>query len=119
MLASGICGSLHDWLSSFLHDRSQSVSVGGQLSAPLPVRSGVPQGSVLGPTLFLLFLRDMGDSVKNSLDFYADDSTLHLIVECLAARSAAASINADPTLSLCSSGQTLGVQSLMLLKRKQ
>lgn len=79
--ACGIGGQLHAWLSSFLQERTQSVTVRGQESAYLPVKAGVPQGSVLGPTLFLVFLRDMGDGVRSTLDFYADDCTLHSVVE--------------------------------------
>ena len=68
----------------------------GQESAPLPIQAGVPQGSVLGPTLFLLFLRDMGHGVVSHLDFYADDCTLHRVVEDRNDRSAVANaINAD------------------------
>ena len=94
--ACGIDGLLHAWLSSFLQDRTQSVAVCGQESSPLPVRAGVPQGSVLGPTLFLIFLRDMGDGVVSHLDFYADDCTLHRVIEDRRDRSTAANaINAD------------------------
>ena len=94
--ACGIGGQLHAWLSSFLQARTQSVAVCGQESSPLPVRAGVPQGSVLGPTLFLVFLRDMGNGVRSHLDFYADDCTLHRVVEDRSDRSTVANdINAD------------------------
>jgi hypothetical protein len=76
--------------------RLEAWAVSGQESAPLPVRAGVPQGSVLGPTLFLVFLRDMGEGVQSSLDQYADDSTLHRVISSRTDRTDAASIiNAD------------------------
>ncbi len=48
----GIKGMEHKWFKSYLSGRSQSVSVDGHLSDPLPVRIGVPQGLILGPLLF-------------------------------------------------------------------
>ena len=52
----GIRGSTHKWIDSWLSERSQKVVLDGQASDPVPVLSGVPQGSVLGPVLFLYFL---------------------------------------------------------------
>ena len=52
----GIRGSTHKWINSWLSGRSQQVVLDGQDSDPVPVLSGVPQGSVLGPILFLVFL---------------------------------------------------------------
>ncbi len=77
MTAYGIVGKLFRWLVSFLSDRTQRVYVNQKFSDFVNVISGVPQGSVLGPLLFLLFINDVVDFVQNSVDvsvkIFADD----------------------------------------------
>ena len=74
----GFRGPLHSWLTSFLSNRRQYVEVGGSTSYSLPITVGVPQGSTLGPLLFILYINDMENSLTNmSIIHFADDSTLH------------------------------------------
>jgi hypothetical protein len=72
----GVSGPLLQWFRSFLTDRKQRVVVGSAASAYAAVTSGVPQGSVLSPLLFICFINDAFDVVENHLDVFADDSTL-------------------------------------------
>ena len=82
--AYGISGLLLNWLTSFLSDRTQFVAVDGALSDISRVTSGVPQGSVLGPTLFLVFINDICD-IKYGLDvvfkLFADDLKIYSICD--------------------------------------
>ena len=62
----GIGGKILTWIKSFLNGRKQSVIVDGVLSDPIPVISGVPQGSVLGPLIFLILIGDIDENVLHS-----------------------------------------------------
>lgn len=72
----GITGNVEKWLYSFLTHRRQRVVVNGKTSQWLPVRSGVPQGSVLGPTVFVVFINDLPEVVNSIVKIYADDTKL-------------------------------------------
>ena len=72
--AYGIQGLLHNWIEDFLYERSQYVSVSGSTSSKSPVSSGVPQGSVLGPVLFIYYINDMPDLVLSTIKLFADDN---------------------------------------------
>lgn len=74
--AYGIGGDLLQLLSSFLRNRQISVVLDGQKSQTRLVNAGVPQGSVIGPTLFLLYINDLPDNIVSKLVMYADDTTL-------------------------------------------
>ncbi len=71
----GISGNLLQWFKNYLTNRHQKVTVLGQSSQPLPVLSGVPQGSILGPLLFLIYVNDLPQATsKSSVALYADDT---------------------------------------------
>ena len=72
------------WFQSYLSGRYQKVCVDGKLSEPLGIHSGVLQGSILGPALFLLFINDLPLVLKNNIGIYADDSTLYASAPTLA-----------------------------------
>ena len=66
------------WIANFLLNRHQRVVLRGTSSDPIPVTSGVPQGSVLGPSLFLLYIDDIVDIVKHSnIRLFVDDTLLY------------------------------------------
>ena len=73
----GVSGNVLKWISSFLSNRSQRVVINGQSSEWTDVSSGVPQGSVLGPLLFILYVNDLPDEVKSYCKLFADDAKLY------------------------------------------
>ena len=74
----GIGGQVLQWVKSFLTGRRQRVRANGELSPWSPVMSGVPQGSIMGPILFSLFVNDIPDRIKSFLTMFADDTKIHL-----------------------------------------
>jgi hypothetical protein len=64
------------WIRVFLLGRTQRVRVGGHLSEEVRVTSGVPQGSVLGPLLFLAYVNDISKNIESTIILFADDCNL-------------------------------------------
>ena len=78
--ALGITGEVFNWITDWLKDREQRVVLLGSNSKWTRVKSGVPQGSVLGPLLFLIYINDIGDSVCSKLLKFADDTKVFSVV---------------------------------------
>ena len=79
----GIRGPILDWIKDFISNRSQQVILDGCSSESLPVTSGVPQGTVLGPLLFLCFVNDIPDCVSNNIRLYADEILLYRTINVM------------------------------------
>ena len=72
----GLHHTLINWISSVLSDRSIAIRVDGYLSNPHSINSGLPQGSVISPVLFILFIDDLPSSISSSIFSFADDTYL-------------------------------------------
>ena len=76
----GVRGNIHGWLESWLTTREQKVLVDGEKSRSVKVKSGVPQGTVLAPLMFLLYINDIGENIGSSVRLFADDSLVYMAV---------------------------------------
>ena len=74
----GIGGTTNRWIQNFLEGRTQCVVLEGASSNKVPVLSGVPQGSVLGPSLFLFYINDLPEGLTSTVRLFADDTILYL-----------------------------------------
>ena len=72
----GVDGTLLDLLKSYLANRKQCVVVDGVKSSMLEVKAGIPQGSRLGPLLFLIYINDIVNNIESEIMIFADDTTL-------------------------------------------
>lgn len=79
----GLKGDVLKWFESYLSGRTQHVVVGGSKSAAVMPMSGVPQGSILGPLLFLMFINDLPDIFSSSSLLFADDTKIFRKICCL------------------------------------
>ena len=91
----GVSDSLLLWFSDYLAERKQRVVLPGAASSWKHIKAGVPQGSILGPLLFLIYINDIVEDIHSSIRLFADDTSLYIIVEnpLLAANT----LNADLT----------------------
>ena len=85
--ALGIRGQLLDWFSDYLNNRFQAVVIKGAQSSYLPISAGVPQGSVLGPLLFLVYINDITHDIESIIKLFADDTSMYLGLEISHIRS--------------------------------
>ena len=76
MEALGFSQDVIRWFRSYLSDRQQLVDLSGTLSSSAAISCGVPQGSILGPLLFLIYVNDMSGAVNHKLLLYADNSAI-------------------------------------------
>ena len=88
-----INGTLLQWFTDYLKDRKQRVVLPGVSSDWRFIKAGVPQGSNLGPLLFLVFINDIVDEINSSIRLFADDASLYIIVDD--PLDAAIKLNAD------------------------
>ena len=79
--ANGIEGPLLTWFENYLTNRKQRVVVGSCASEWGTIKAGVPQGSVLGPLLFLIYINDITSEVTSNIKLFADDTTIYVTVD--------------------------------------
>ena len=72
----GICGDLLQWIKSYLSERKQKVIINGKESVVIEINAGVPQGSILGPLFFLIFINDIVTDIGCTIKLFADDTSV-------------------------------------------
>ena len=104
----GLNESAVSWMHSYLECRSQRVFYGSQLSSPLNVKLGVPQGSILGPLLFILYINDLVLHIDDcEVEFYADDTTLYQSAKSLTELEQVLNLNLKNIDKWCSENKML------------
>ena len=76
----GINGSTYSWIQTWLTQRAQCVVLNSESSSPVSVMSGVPQGTVLGPLMFLLYMNDITKDINSPLCLFANDCLLNRVI---------------------------------------
>ena len=79
--AAGITGNLLSWFNNYLSNRKQRVVLPGASSDWVSIKAGVPQGSILGPLLFLLYINDIVVDINSNIRLFADDTGLFIVVD--------------------------------------
>ena len=97
----GCSNALTKWFASYLSNRRQRVVLNGQVSEWTFVKAGVPQGSILGPLLFFIYINDIVNELRASVRLFADDTSLYIVVEN--PNTAALTLNNDLNFMQCSS----------------
>ena len=92
---NGIWGNLSSTLTDFLEVRKQRVVLNGQLSSWPNIETGVPQGSILGPLLFSIYINDLSDGLTTNVRLLADDVSLFFVVDNI--NLSATNLNSDLT----------------------
>ena len=77
---NGISGNLLDTITDFLNSRKQRVALNGQFSSWTSIEAGVPQGSILGPLFFLIYVNDLSDDLMTNVKLFANDTSLFSVV---------------------------------------
>ena len=89
----GICVDLLQWIKSYLSERKQKVIINGKESVVIEINAGVPQGSILGPLFFLIFINDIVTDIGCTIKLFADDTSVYIIIEN--PNTAALNLNSD------------------------
>ena len=74
----GITGNLVKWIEQWLTERNQQVTLENHVSSKLPVKSGVPQGTILGPLMFLMYINDIDENISSTVRLFADDCVMYI-----------------------------------------
>ena len=93
MKQNGILGNLLNFITDFLYQRKQRVVLNGQHSSWTNVQAGVPQGSILGPLFFLIYISDLSDGLTSNPKLFADDTSLFSVAQNI--NSTANDLNSD------------------------